>query len=169
MEPIKVYSTMPYEQTLEVLSKEGFEPTKRKGREFLWLFPSAKAEILGWDPYEWFSASAERRFLVHPESIIPLKDEPDVARKYQFADNFDYRDIVQYHNLTHKLPNSVITTADESVLEFLGKMPGKENPFLKVIKALDNSAVLYEGELYPGSELEMWAKKGLEIKVLSHK
>lgn len=154
MRTVHLYSTMPHKKALEVLSREGFRPTKR--RDFLLEYPLGHDKRLFWDPYEWFMPAPERNFLVYPEPIIAPKRDERMPMEYRLADNFDYEQVMQYHKLTHELPSSVITTADESLVEFLEEIRGDNNPFLKVVKALDKSVVIHGKQAYDGL---IWVKK----------
>ncbi len=154
MHRVRIYSSTPFDKTLEILAKEGF--TSGAGRNgVLWKLPVKDKNEIFWDVYEWFSAAHERgQFLIHPEPVInPVKDGD--STEYREADNFSYMKAVKYHEATHELPNSIITTADENITKLFKNMPdGKKNPFLTAVNSLTNPIVFYNGETYKGSELE---------------
>jgi hypothetical protein len=153
MKHLTVYSAMPYEETLQVLSREGFKPTK--GKPFMWAHPVSNENAVFWDVHEWFCAANEKGFLIFPEAIIEpkIRTSPPLSSYKSQATNFDYREVMRYHELTHELPNSIVTTADENVQKFLDGIPGNENPFLKVVRALINPVVFLGEQAYRGSEL----------------
>ena len=110
-----------------------------------------------WDVYEWFNPAHERgQFLIHPDSVIkPVKDGG--STKYREAHNFSYNEVVKYHEATHELPNSIITTADENIailFENFHITDRKKNNFLRAVNSLTNPIVFYKDDTYKGSELE---------------